>query len=71
MANMNSQQLVARIKRSSKYAYQAPPGGWFDVRIVPDFGYGLQGNNNRYRFGDVTFGVRLESGEIVELKDRR
>jgi len=66
------QQLVARIKRSSKYAYQAPRsgGGWFDVLIVPDMGYGLRGNNNNYRFRDVVFGVRLEDGTIVELKTR-
>lgn len=62
------QQLVARIKRSSKYAYQAPKGGWFDVRVVPDMGYGLHGNNNNYRFGDVVFGLRIDDGTIVELK---
>jgi hypothetical protein len=62
------QQLVARIKRSSKYAYQAPEGGWFDVRVVPDMGYGLRGNDNNYRFCDVVFGVRLDDGTIVELK---
>lgn len=62
------QQLVARIKRSSKYAYQAPKGGWFDVRVVHDMGYGLRGNNNDYRFSDVVFGVRLDGGTIVELK---
>jgi len=62
------QQLVARIKRSSKYAYQAPKGGWFDVRVVPDMGYGLRGNNNNYRFGDVVFGIRLDDGTVVELK---
>jgi hypothetical protein len=62
------QQLVARIKRSSKYAYQAPKGGWFDVRVVRDMGYGLRGNNNDYRFSDVVFGVRIDDGTIVELK---
>ena len=62
------QQLVARIKRNSKYAYQAPKGGWFDARIVPDMGYGLRGNNNNYRFRDVVFGVRLDDGTVVELK---
>jgi hypothetical protein len=61
-------QLVARIKRSSKYAYQASNGGWFDVRVVPDMEYGLRGNNNNYRFSDVVFGVRLEDGTVVELK---
>lgn len=67
-AGSGTQQLVARIKRSSKYAYQAPKGGWFDVRVVPDMGYGLRGNNNNYRFGDVVFGVRLDDGTVVELK---
>lgn len=62
------QQLVARIKRTSKYAYQAPEGGWFDVRVVRDMGYGLRGNHNNYRFGDVVFGIRLDDGTIVELK---
>lgn len=61
------QQLVARIKRSSKYAYQAPEGGWFDVRVVPDMGYGLRGNNNNYRFGDVVFGIRMDDGTVAEL----
>jgi hypothetical protein len=67
---MQGQQIVARIKRTSKYAYQAPEGDWFDVRVVPDVGYGLRGNNNNYRFSDVVFGVRLETGEVVELKGR-
>lgn len=64
------QQLVARIKRSSKYAHQAPKGQWFDVRVVRDMGYPLRGNGNDYRISDVVFGVRLESGEVVELKSR-
>ncbi len=67
------QQLVARIKRTSKYAYQAPdvPGGWFDVRVMHDMGYGLVGNNNQYRFRDVVFGVRLDNGTVAELKVTR
>lgn len=63
-----TQQLVARIKRSSKYYYQSPPDKWFDVRVVHDMGYGLRGNNNNYRFGDVVFSVRLEDGTVVELR---
>ena len=62
------QQLVARIKRSSKYYGQTAAGAWFDVRVVPDMGYGLRGNNNNYRFGDVVFGIRLDDGAVVELK---
>lgn len=64
-----TQQLMARIKRTSKYADQAPEGdGWFEVRVVPDMGYGLRGNNNNYRFCDVAFGIRLADGTIVKLK---
>ena len=62
------QQLVARIKRSSKYYGQTAAGAWFDVRVMPDMGYGLRGNNNNYRFGDVVFGIRLDDGAVVELK---
>jgi len=63
------QQLVARIKKTSKYSHQAPEGRWFDVTIENDsLGYALHGNNNDYRRSDVVFGVRLETGEIVELK---
>lgn len=41
----NTQQLVARIKRSSKYYGQTEPGSWFDVRVVADTYYHLRGNN--------------------------
>lgn len=65
------QQIVARIKRSSKYYGQTEPGAWFDVRVVDDRSYRLRGNNNNYQIGDVAMGVRLDNGEVVELKDRR
>lgn len=65
---MDQQQLVARIKRSSKYFGQTKPGAWFDVRVVEDRSYPLRGNDNNYRLSDVAFGVRLKSGQIVELK---
>lgn len=65
------QQLVARIKRSSKYYGQTEPGAWFDVRVVSDRSYRLRGNSNNYRIADVALAVRLGSGEIVELKDGR
>lgn len=64
---MNDQQLVARIKRSSKYWGQTAPNQWFGVRVVDDAGYSLRGNNNNYRLGDVALGVQLASGSIVEL----
>jgi hypothetical protein len=64
---MNSQQLVARIKRSSKYWGQTAPNHWFDVRVVDDRMMALRGNNNNYRISDVAFGVRLDDGSIVDL----
>lgn len=62
------QQLVARIKRSSKYYSQSPAGQWFDARIVNDRSYPVRGNNNNYRTSDLVFGVRLDDGTVVELK---
>lgn len=59
--------LVARIKRSSKYWGQTEPNQWFDVRVVGDSQYRLRGNDNNYRPSDVTLGVRLDDGSIVNL----
>lgn len=67
---MSDQQLVARIKRSSKYWGQTAPNAWFDVRVVEDTYYQLRGNNNNYRFSDVVMGVRFEGG-IVDFKTGR
>jgi hypothetical protein len=64
---MMDQQLVARIKRRSKYWGQTAPNQWFDVRVVEDTGYCLRGNNNNYRFDAVIIGVRLANGCIVDL----
>ena len=61
------QQLVARIKRSSKYWGQTAPNEWFDVRIVGDASYRVRGNDNNYRLSDLTFGVRLSDGSVVDL----
>lgn len=63
----HGQQLVARIKRSSKYAHQAPPDGWFDVHLNRRYPV-VSGNNNAYEMSDVAFGVRLDDGTIMELK---
>lgn len=60
------QQLVARIKRGSKYRHQAPAGDWFDVRINRRYPV-VSGNNNAYEMRDVVFGVRLDDGTVVEL----
>lgn len=63
----NEQQLVARIKHSSKYAYQAPPDIWFDVHLSRRYPV-VSGNNNAYELSDVAFGVRLNDGTVMELK---
>ena len=66
-----SQQLVARIKRSSKYWGQTAPNRWFDVRVVADTYYHLRGNANNYRLSDVALGARLDDGRIVDLTSGR
>lgn len=66
----HGQQLVARIKRSSKYWGQTKPNQWFDVRVVADTFYHLRGNNNNYRLSDVALGVRL-ADSIVDLSNGR
>lgn len=64
---MSDQQLVARIKRRSKYWGQTEPNQWFEIRVVDDAGYRLRGNGNNYRLSDVVLGVRLANGTIVDL----
>ncbi|WP_340672387.1 hypothetical protein [Bradyrhizobium ottawaense] len=66
-----NQQLVARIKKSSKYSYQSPEGEWFEVSVHPDLGsHTVYGNLNQYRLTDLAFGVRLENGDVVPLPMR-
>lgn len=67
---MCEQQLVALIKRSSKYWGQSAPNAWFDVRVVEDQHYQLRGNNNNYRFSDVVMGIRFEDG-VMDFKTGR
>lgn len=62
-----AQQLVARIKRSSKYYGQTKPGRWFDVRVVNDRSYHLRGNDNNYRLSDVVLGMRTDAITVVNL----
>lgn len=70
---MSDQQIVARIKKSSKYHGQTKPGEWFDVRFITDrtCGYSIKGNNNQYRLIDVAIGVRLDDGSIITIKGPR
>jgi hypothetical protein len=68
-----AQQLVARIKKSSKYAYQSPEGDWFEVQFRNWSGdrcdaYTIHCNSNDYRVCDLAFGVRLDNGKIVKLQ---
>jgi hypothetical protein len=63
------EQLVARIKRRSKYWGQTAPNQWFDVYVVEDASYRLRGNNNNYRLDDVIIGVRLANDFIVDLSN--
>lgn len=63
---LDHQQLVARIKRGSKYWGQTPPNQWFDARLVQDY-YHLRGNNNNYRLEDVSLGMRFANGAILDL----
>ncbi|WP_374347705.1 hypothetical protein [Chitinimonas sp.] len=71
-----SQQLYAKIKRSSKYFHQnahaqANPDRWgwpFKVHIDPRFGdYAVQGGpGEQYRLADVNLFV-IESGEVLRI----
>lgn len=63
----DAQQLIARIKRSSKYWGQTAPNQWFDVRVVRGDSYCVWGNSNHYRLQDVAIGVRLADGSTVDL----
>lgn len=65
------QQLMGRIKRSSKYWGQTAPHQWFAVRIVDDLSYRVRGNDNNYRLCDVAFGIRLDNGTVVDLATGR
>ena len=65
---MSDQQLVARLKRSSKYWGQTKPDEWFDVRVVNDSQYQLRSNNNNYRIVDVVVGIRFANGVILDLQ---
>ncbi len=63
-----SQQLYAKIKRSSKYYGQTTPGERFEVHIQYQGGwdYVVQGNLNNYRLADVNLFVVNDDG--IELR---
>ena len=66
-SEINAPQLVARIKRSSKYWGQTEPNQWFEVRLVADNYYQLRGNNNNYRISDVVMGARFDNGAVIDF----
>ena len=66
-ARPKAQQLVARIKRSSKYYGKTAPNQWFDIRVTQGDSYCIRGNANQYRLQDVAIGVRLPDGSVVDL----
>jgi len=61
------QQLVARIKRSSKYFGQTAPNEWFDVEVAENTYYQISGNNNNYDVVDVVLGMRLSTGAVLDF----
>lgn len=61
------QQLVARIKRNSKYFDQSPPNIWFDVEVAERDHYHFRGNHNQYRVCDVVLGMRLSDGSVLDF----
>jgi hypothetical protein len=65
--NSTKQQLVARIKRTSKYFHQRPDGEWFDVRLNRRYPV-VSGNNNAYELRDIVLAVRLDDGSVMEFK---
>ena len=64
------QKLVACIRKSSKYHYQAPAGAWFPASIKGVSGHCVHGNGNQYTLADVQLGVMIDDGRICKLSSR-
>jgi len=64
-----SQQLYAKIKKSSKYYGQTKPGERFAVHIEHQNGweYVVRGNNNDYRLADVNLFVGDDKDSEVRI----
>ncbi|WP_322089724.1 hypothetical protein [Burkholderia sp. BCC1999] len=63
-----SQQIHAKIKRSSKYYGQTLPGAIFPVEINPQRDeYVVHGNNNFYRLRDVNLFVVGDDGSPLRI----
>ncbi|AXF23519.1 hypothetical protein CUJ89_24210 [Burkholderia pyrrocinia] len=64
-----SQQIHAKIKRTSKYYGQTPPGALFPVQISPlqRDEYVVSGNNNAYRLRDVNLFIVGEDGYELRI----
>jgi len=65
-------ELYAKIKRSSKYAYQgeySDSSEYFRVREIRNDEYAFTLNNgNWYRREDLNFYVRTPKGGLIKLK---
>lgn len=64
-----SQQLYAKIKKSSKYYGQTAPGKLFEVHVEKEGGweYVVHGNNNDYRLVDVNLFVVGQNGQELKI----
>ncbi|UKD15438.1 hypothetical protein L3V59_21050 [Burkholderia aenigmatica] len=64
-----SQQIHAKIKRTSKYYGQTQPGKLFPVQISPLHRdeYVVNGNNNFYRLRDVNLFIVGEDGYELRI----
>jgi hypothetical protein len=69
-SELKPQQLVARIKKSSKYWGQTAPNAWFPVRIDGRGGYCFHGNQNHYRAFDIALGIVKDDGVIFDLSKK-
>ncbi len=64
-----SQQIYAKIKRSSKYHGQTKPGALFPVRVEQqgEWEYTVHGNANHYRLRDVNLFVVGADGRELKI----
>lgn len=64
-----SQQLYAKIKKSSKYYGQTKPGELFAVHVEQrgSWNYTVNGNGNDYRLSDVNLFVVGADGRELKI----
>ncbi|KGD57289.1 hypothetical protein DP49_3986 [Burkholderia pseudomallei] len=64
-----SQQIYAKIKRTSKYYGQTKPGERFPVHVEQqgEWEYSVHGNQNAYRLRDVNLFVVGKDGRELKI----